>query len=263
MHNSFRPLLPVNPNGLDEIADALLQNNATTAPDSSGSSQPGVNIQNPEKYIILTGRSHGSYSYPDLFVAMDRTHYGKNWKDAHLALSQEESQMLSIRQFVDFLNLLRSGKVHDGTGRNLNKTKINAVLDEILTVRNPWRSEWLDADFKVKDKKLGIVGGKVYMNYEHCVSNGNIIPKHSEEIRGYLASNKTPGIDLDEWLKNATSHGLPPANIKDGSLYYWQPGKDNNSVAGFVADSGGAYLDCDWGPSYAVASLGVRAARKK
>src|SRR3989344_3451414 len=100
--NSYRPLLPINPRGLDDIADALLQNTSVSPQDDSPPSQ-ARDLKNPEKYIILPGRTHGSYGFLDLVVAMDRTYQGKNWHDAHLALSKEGSQMLSIRQFVDFL----------------------------------------------------------------------------------------------------------------------------------------------------------------
>ena len=70
--------------------------------------------------------------------------------------------------------------------------------------------------------------------------------------------DKTPGINLNDWLNSPITQGLPKSNIKSGELYYWAPMKDNNSVARFGADSGGAGLFCDGGPSGASASLGVR-----
>ncbi len=261
--NSYRPLLPVNPSGLDDVADALLQSSPDAPPKGDSPPPRDTSLKNPDKYIFLPARNHGSFSYSDMFVPMDRTHQSKNWRDAHLALYQEGASMPTIRQFVDFVNLLRSGKVHDGNARAVSKTKIDSILDEILTVKNPYRAEWLDADFKVKGKTLGVVGGKLYMNYEHHVVNGVITPKRSEEIQGYLAADKTPGIDLDEWLKNAMPSGLPPANIKDGRLYYWQPDWDNNSVAWFVANSDGAFLVCYRVPSGSDGGLGVRACRAK
>ena len=262
-HNNLRPLLPVNPKGLDDVADALLKNDSNIPPQDDSLSSGFTNIQSPEKYIFLPGKSHGSFSYSDMFVPMDRTHQGKNWSDAHLALYQEGAFMLTIRQFVDFLNLLRHDIVHDGNGRVVNKSKVGAILDDILTVRDPYRAEWLDADFKVKDKKLKVVGGKLYMNYEHTIVKGVVTSKRSEEMQGYLAGDKTPGIDLDDWLKNALPSGLPSANFKDGKLYYYEPDWDNNSVARFCANSDWAYLVCSGYPSDTGGGLGVRACREK
>ncbi len=70
---------------------------------------------------------------------MKTTHQGKNWKDSHSALNQEGAFMPTIRQFVDFLNLLRSGKAYDGRGKLVDKSKLDGILDEIYTVRDPWR----------------------------------------------------------------------------------------------------------------------------
>ena len=262
MRNNPKPLLPVNPKGLDDIANALLQDNSKSP---QGDSVPTrvTNLKSPEKYIFLPGKNHGNFSYVDMFVSMDRTHQGKNWRDTHLALYQEGAFMPTIRQLVDFLNLLRSGRVHDGNARVVNKTKIDSILDEILTVRDPYRAEWLDADFKVKDKKLKVVGGKIYMNYEHTIVNGVVTPKRSEEMQGYLTADKTPGIDLDDWLKNALPSGLPSASVKDGRLYYCEPDWDNNSVAGFYANSVWASLNCNRNPSNTNGGLGVRACRAK
>lgn len=235
-----------------------------TQPAPQNPPTPANGISNPKDYIILPGATHGKYAYPDLLVSMNRTHQGKNWYQSHEALAQEGNFMLGIRQFVDFLNLLRTGKAYDGTGKLTDSKRIEGILDEIYKVGGSWRSEWLDADFKVLDKKFGIFGGKVAMNYEHRMVNGTLTPTRKDEVlEGYLDQDKKPGINLNEWLKNATYQGLPTSNIPDGDLYYWRPGKDNNSVAGFGADSGRAGLGCNRNPSNAGASLGVRAARKK
>ena len=73
--------------------------------------------------------------------------------------------------------------------------------------------------------------------------------------------NKLPGIDLEHWINNHTKQGLPLENNPEGSLWYRAPMKDNNSVARFDADSGGAGLICDRDPTNSNASLGVRFVR--
>ena len=215
-----------------------------------------INIQNPESYIILEGRTHGSYSYPDLLVCMEKTHHNKDWYKTHEALHKEDSLMLTIRQFVDFINLLKTGKGFNGKGNKVDKATLDKILDKILTVRSPWRAEWLDADFKV-------VNDELYINYNHRAVNGELKPQNSELLEECLMKDKTPGISLGYWLKNATKQGLPPKDIPNGKLYYWFPRKDNNSVARFGADSGGAYLDCGRFPRSSGSALGVRAAKIK
>ena len=79
------------------------------------------NIQNGNEYLILPGRKHESYEYPDLLVSAKRIHNGENWKQAHESLKQENSLMLTVRQYLDFLNMLKSGRAYDGDGRQINK----------------------------------------------------------------------------------------------------------------------------------------------
>ncbi|MBI2673242.1 hypothetical protein HYX19_03210 [Candidatus Woesearchaeota archaeon] len=69
--------------------------------------------------------------------------------------------------------------------------------------------------------------------------------------------DKLPGIDLGDWLERANSQGLPPKDVKSGSLYYLNP--KNGAVARFFANSGWAGLY----PRYSDSGLGVRAARIK
>ena len=128
---------------------------------------------------------------------------------------------------------------------------LDSILDEMLAVRDPWRAEWIDADFKVKNDVL-------YLNSAH---DSNLTPQYSEPLEDCLREDKEPGIDLDYWLKNATSQGLPPKNIPDGDFYYWAPMRDNNSVAGLNAGSYWAILYCDRDPANSGGRLGARAAK--
>jgi len=215
---------------------------------------PPTEIQNPEKYLILKGRTHSKYSYPDIGVAVERTHHDKDWYQAHEALHHEGSFMLTIRQFVDFLSLLKSGKAYYASGDKAGTQTLNSILDEILAVREPWRSEWLDADFKT-------ISGALHINYSHKFINSQLQPTYSEPLEKCLMENKTPGIDLNYWLRNATSQGLPPVKTPNGDLRYWAPASNNNSVAVFDSDAGGAWFDCLGGPSSSISSFGVRQAK--
>jgi len=213
-------------------------------------------IKNPEDYLLLEGKNEKNCSYADTFVSKQTYHKNKNWRECHELLQKDNAYMLTIKQFADFLSLIKSGKAYDGAGKKINSKELEKIFLEITEVRDTYRAEWLDADFKVKS-------GKLYINYNHDVSNGNLVPGNSESLEACLMDNKTPGIDLDSWLKNSTYQGLPKSSVKSGSLYYWAPINDNNSVAGFLAYSGWASLSCGRGPDGRNAGLGVRLARSE
>ena len=94
--------------------------------------------------------------------------------------------------------------------------------------------------------------------YFHIFENGKIIKKKQKLDSNTLMQNKTPGISLEDWLKDSTKQGLPRQKIGSGDLYYWSPNKDNNSVGRFFANSGGAGLGCYRYPSIRYSNLGVR-----
>ena len=218
-----------------------------------GQEQPRIkmpassSIQNANSYLILPGKKHGIYEYPDLLVSTTRSHNGEDWNRSHEFLKQEDSFMLALRQYVDFLNMLRSGNAYDGSGKKVNKSALDGILEDITKVKSPWRAEWLDAKFSSQNGKLQIT----YHDYQ-----GNEV---IEPLESCLMRDKTAGIDLSYWLDNATPHGLPPSDNSDGNLYYWHP--RNNAVARFGAGSVWAVLGCDWYPVNSDASLGVRAAK--
>jgi len=218
-----------------------------------GNTIPGPsNIQNVSSYLILPGRRHGSYEYPDLLVSTIRTHHGENWNQAHKSLKQEDSFMLTIRQYVDFLNLLKSGNVYDGDGKKVDKSTLDGILDDITKVKSFVRAEWLDAKFSSQV----MLRKNWHIIYHNQQSN-----EINEPLEECLMSDKTPGIDLSYWLINATSQGLPTSNNLDGSLYYWFPRK--GAVARFYANSDRADLDCNRDPQNSDSVLGVRAAKIK
>ena len=137
----------------------------------------------------------------------------------------------------------------------MDSGQLTTILNDIIEVRAPWRSEWLDADFKVKSNKL-------YINYEHQTKFGRFTADKSDLLEDCLMQDKGPGIDLQSWIDTANYRGFPSKNVKDGSIHYWYPRSDNNSVAGFYVGSGRADLVCDWYPTNAGAALGVRAIRR-
>ena len=211
----------------------------------------GVNLADQQMYLILEGRKHGTYEYPDILVSKKRSLQGKNWHELHTELQNAGDLMLTIRQYVDFLNLLHSGKAFDGAGRLASKQELDHILDDIVTARFPWQAEWLDAQF-VKQGK--IFNKSLYISY-HRIKNDGTFEKVTEPLEECLMSDKTPGIDLSDWLARATSQGLPPPDTGDGDQYYWHP--RDGTVAGFVASAGRASLSCNWLPRSSNSALGV------
>jgi len=190
-------------------------------------------------YIRLESKIHGIHTYPDMLVSMGTKYGDKNWSGAHEALKNEDSFMLNIRSFVDFLDLVKSGEAYDGKGGKIDSKVLENVYDEIVTKRSPWRSEWLDAKFE---------GGELIYHLD-----GKEI---KEILEGCLMKDKK--IDLDSWIKNANDQGLPKKGVKDGSLNYWKP--VDGKVAGFWASSGGVFY-CDGDPQFSYSVLRVRPAK--
>jgi len=172
----------------------------------------------------------------NLYVAKERSHFGKNCCEAHEALLEEDLRMLTIPEFVNFLNYLRENPSDENT----------QVYKEITQVRDPWRAEWLDAYFeKRKDGCYVLTGNKT----------------KSEKLETALMEDKTPGISLDSWLKNPTSQGLPKPDVAKGDLYYWHP--ENSRSVRFGVGSHEAGLSCDGGLLYSSCMRGVRAAKQR
>jgi len=180
-----------------------------------------------------------------LYLAKERDLNGLNWNQAQEELRKRNLMMPTPYQFREFLKFLKTGYQ--------DRQEAEKILDEILTVRNPWRAEWLNARFEKRKDGL-------YMISENILVNGKY-QNIEQKLDNFLAEDKTPGISLDDWLNSNSQHGLPTAKVKKGELYYWYP--RSGSVAGFGADSVWAYLGCYWGPEYSDSLLGVRACAKK
>ena len=227
-----------------------------------------------EDFILLKGKTHGPYSYQDLLVSMyrlgmspeaeqvasrfgyqlantakesnGRNYIGNiNWKQA-LSLNLDLGGLtLNPRQFADFLLLLKSGNAVDGTGRRVERGKLDEILDEIITVRDPYRAEWLDADFRYQNKKLLFYS-------EHILdANRNFEASYKRELESCLM---VKGSRIN--LGTMNNQGMP---VEEGNdFHYWCPDKDNKSVAWFGADSDRAGLSCCGSPTFTVPSLGVR-----
>ncbi len=245
-----------------------------------------LNQENREDYILLEAKQHGNYSYPDLLVSMHRLGLTNEVEQAagklNLVLSNTAQEQdghqyigsisheqainlvkesglipITIRLFVDFLKEIKQGlngkKVYDGRGNIIPYDRLLTAWNEIAEVRDPWRAERFDNRFIQENDKF-------YTIYHKINPNGTL-KFVKEPLEDYLMKDKTPRIDLEDWLERATNQGLPPRDIKSGSLYYWPPGNDR--VAWFGADSCWSYFDCDGDLGGSYSSFGVRGAKIK
>ena len=178
-----------------------------------------------------------------IHVAKERILFGKDWFKSHKELQSQGLYMPTIPEFIEFLKYVKSNNPD--------------IYNEITEVRNPWRAEWLDADFKVEN-------GKLHIKYNHQLKDEKLFSQYSEILdENTLMKNKTLGISLENWINNPTSQGLPKKDCSKGNLYYWYPRSDDNSVAEFSANSDRTYFNCNRCPSNGNSVLGVRAVRRE
>ena len=201
--------------------------NPVVAPTPIVSPQENKSVQTKDDYIY----------FPTLgfYVAKERSYLGKNWYVCQKLLCDENAKMLNLNEMREFL---KSAKEYHPD-----------IYNDILEVKAPSKSEWIDADFQMN-------GSNLYVHY-HIFDSSRKIKELEEKLdKDTLMHIRNLGISLDNWLNNSTKQGLPK-NSK-GDLYYWAPNKDNNSVAGLCARSDIVFLNCDWDPSDRDSGLGVR-----
>ena len=175
-----------------------------------------------------------------------------NWYDCHRQLAKTRELMPTIPEFVEFLNYLRENP--NGV-KDASEKEIKLILDNILSSTTPYQGEWLDARFQTNLKEK-----KIYIRYNHEVSEDGIV-KHSnaELLENCLIEDLNVKIDLDDWLDNPTTHGLPNINVKPGHLIYESPRLSlMTSVARICKEQDGLYLRCVTNPSQSSQEQEVR-----
>jgi len=177
-------------------------------------------------YIILPSRQHDGYGYPDLLVSIHKLHFNMERYQCRDSLKQEDSLILTIRQFVDFLNLLRSGRAYNGNGKQMPQKQLNDVYLDAAGLKPRWRSEYFDAFFKEDGKGLSMV--------YHKINSNGALEEVTEPLEQCLMQDKLPGIDLEYWLNNTTNQGFPPKDNLTGTIHYWYP--TEGCIAGFEVD---------------------------
>ncbi|MDP4012262.1 MAG: hypothetical protein Q8R00_01510 [Candidatus Nanoarchaeia archaeon] len=197
------------------------------------------------KIIIPEGLDKEDYIYlpsRNLYIAKQKTHFNKNWYQSHESLHKEDARMLTIPEFLDFLEALKNGN-----------DEFKNIYNEITEKRDPWRAEHLDAYFTNNN------GLKI--SYNHRIINGKLVPQNTESLDSCVME------ECYADLSSLNKQGLPAKKsrlqkYKQGdNVYFWHP--IDEAVAGFDAGSDWVGLFCGWNPRGSGSDLGVRQAREK
>ena len=237
-------MLPVNPEGLDDIARELLEPVKEEEKKDGAPAGIDANINKSDYILIPTTNS---------VIAKQQSYSNLKWADAIFKLNENKLFMPTIPLMMKHLeNVIQAkeGKVklYDAGGKEISKDETAKIYDSRTKSANGiWT--WLDADFKVVDGKLNI-------NYNHKFVNNELKPANSEQLLPCVM--KDCYVDL-----TFNKQGLPikesgtQSYLQGKNINYWNPRSDNNSVARFWASSDWANLYCNWNPDNSNASLGV------
>ncbi len=249
-------------------------------------------LGNPAEWILLPGKQHATYEYPDLLLGMHRlgcdvqveqaaqklgfkvqnTATEQNGREYIGNITWEQGLKLNLllgnftmtpRQFVDFHLLLKEGvqgkrEVYNGADEQIDIKTLQNVHDEIFGLRAPERAEWLDASF---EEVMGL-----FLNYQHIIDDGDgtLKPQRSDPI-------ETQGtLDYEGYvnLRYTNYLGLPieTKRHRNSEEIYYLPSRRDSAIVLLVlldrsVDSYKVWLRCDWCPSIVDEALGVRPVR--
>jgi hypothetical protein len=163
----------------------------------------------------------------NLNVAKERTFQGETWNECHQELKSQGKRMITLPEFIEVLKYTQK--------------ELPEVYEDITAIRNPWRSEWIDAFFRQRKDGMYILTGN---------------KSKAEKLMPCLMENSR--ISLDNYIKDShTKQGMPSKKIQSGDLYFWTP--ESGTVARFGAAHNKAGLNCNRDPSSRYYDLRVRA----
>ena len=201
-------------------------------------------LLNLEDYIIIPENKKHSDILIYINKPFNRSLLGKNWYEAHETLQEYNHFMPNMIEFLDLVKLLKSNKkIYNGKGRVTNSKNI---ADEVLTKREPLRGTWLDAYFAEVNETMHIF-------YDHRKVHGKLMPMKSEPLEKCIRR------ECYASLLYTNEQGLPIITASKEETHFYPP--EDNSVAGFEANSDGVWLGCNGNPRYSNPGLGVYAAR--
>ena len=233
MTQQYRPLIPVDPQGLDDIAEGLLN-----------TSPPNVETND------FAPNKNGFIYVPsiNLYVAKKRSLQGLNWSDTHKKiLSEGLGRMPTPNETWDLIKYAKT---------NLNNSGLRTIYDDILktTPQNTWHGEWQNAKFS-KDQGITYVQRVISLD-----KRGELVYSNREKLDDCLMEDCWAEFNSSNKQGLLTRKHSSSSYAQGDNIYFWFPRE--GGVARFVANSDGAVLDCFRYPSYSYSVLGVRLVRE-
>lgn len=250
-----RPLVPVNPNGLDEIARSLLEDTITTNEEETKKLELKANM-NPSDYIQIPGTN--------VVIAKYQSLNKSNWEESHFKLNENGLYMptpnLMTRHLVNVINAAKGkSTLYDAQGNPILRDEVQELY-QYLTKDGHGGGVWTWLDAKFVKVPSGAPG-----QLELCLETDyrTITKGRKKELQGKQSSLQSykeedcfVGLDFN-------SQGMPikiSPNQKyeqGDNIYFYHPRA--NCVARFWAGSDRADLSCVGGPAVSFARLGVLA----
>ncbi len=209
--------------------------------------QPTTPINQPTSLDISANIDPEQYlQVPDTnyVIALEQSHHNMDYKDTHKAVLKQGLYVptpdVFMKHFVNVVNAKNKGNpIFDARNHRISRDKIDELYRKLTS--NCW--VWLNAKF-VGNTLEEVIGIDSTDNLQ--VKDCSIEPCLQEN--GY--------VDLEFNKQGLATKKSGKQNYSQGqNIYFYYP--RDKSVAGFDADSGRAYLYCNWIPDDRYDTLGV------
>jgi len=259
-NNDYRPLVPVNPEGLDAVAESLLNGTNT---DRGSESVPAIQTSeriNPKEYIQVG--MNGLHGKPVVISCYEiQGSNSKDYASAHrFVLSKGLYAPTPLIFTAHLKNVIeaqkRNKQLRYSDGTLLPQSEVEEIYKHLTTNykdvfggSNPGAWSWLNAKFIDGTGDNGfdletITGMK---------PDGTFITK-KVPLENKIWEDCFVDINFNQQgLANAKS--VNQSYSQGNNIKFYHPRK--NTVARFFAGSGRAYLNCDGYPASSNSSLGV------
>ena len=249
---------PSNTEGLDEVAEALLNSEV-----SEVRVEGSLNVKNPGDYIQVPG-VNGLYGNPAAISKFEvQGMNNKNYEDTHKAVFQLREGVyipppsIFMPHFKNVVSAYKNNQpVFDAAGNPVSRQELEEIYKHLTTNfkdayggNKPGAWTWLNAryvqgsGFKKLDLET-IIGVDADGTFK--TRKEPLLPCLDESVFAEIAFN----------AQGLATKKSAEQNYKQGeNIHYYKPVKGR--VAGFGADSGGADLGCGRDPGDSGASLGV------
>ena len=211
-------------------------------------------------YIILPGRTHGNYSYPDLLVAKQKRayspevdvaikrfgwvdqdgnprkcftrnmrdrYYTKNNIGGYLAIEWENALKLNLALESQTLNLRQFFDFLDDLMQGIDSSKSlyagdgrEIISRELCDIYNEIAKRTTPLRGEHLDAYFERKKGALYVYYDHGLDNNQLVPQKSEPLEKYVNEDKCY-VDL----KSFNKQGLPTKKFQSryhDNARYWQ-----------------------------------------